>query len=190
VQARAVRMKSPCHIGRLFLPARLLLGRESSGGARVPLGAYSTCICFEEDHHENRVFDKKHPRRFRSALAPESPSGFAFCVRRRLRRAAVANGTVMVSTGSGKVTEFNPTTGAMITQLDTGTGSTFTTGSMFDAAGIFYVTDFSTAAMTPRNTRESESGLPALPAEAEIIASGGKSRRRRVSWSFSMRSTL
>ena len=34
--------------------------------------------------------------------------------------------------------------------------------------------------MTPRNTRESESGLPALPAEAETSTSGGKSRRDAV----------
>jgi hypothetical protein len=40
--------------------------------------------------------------------------------------------------------------------------------------------------MTPRNTSESENSamvepaLPALPAEAEIIASGGKSRRDAV----------
>jgi len=34
--------------------------------------------------------------------------------------------------------------------------------------------------MTPRNTPESESGLPALPAEAETSASSGKSRRDAV----------
>lgn len=31
--------------------------------------------------------------------------------------------------------------------------------------------------MTPRNTSESENDLPAIPAEAEVIASDGKSRR-------------
>lgn len=31
--------------------------------------------------------------------------------------------------------------------------------------------------MTPRNTSESESGLPASPAEAEVSASAGSSRR-------------
>ena len=61
--------------------------------------------------------------------------------------APIAIGTVMVSTGSGKVTEFTQT-GTMIKQLDTTTGSTFMTGSMFDSAGNFYVTDFSTLAVT------------------------------------------
>ena len=55
--------------------------------------------------------------------------------------APIATGTVMVSTDSGKVTEFTQD-GTMITQIDTMTGGTFTTGSMFDAAGNFYVTTF------------------------------------------------
>jgi len=55
--------------------------------------------------------------------------------------ADIATGTVMVSTGSGKVTEFTQT-GTMITQIDTTTGAPLTTGSVFDTAGNFYVTDF------------------------------------------------
>jgi hypothetical protein len=39
---------------------------------------------------------------------------------------------------------------------------------------------FTMTNMTPRNTSESESGLPASPAEAEVIASAGTSRRDAV----------
>jgi streptogramin lyase len=61
--------------------------------------------------------------------------------------APIATGTVMVSTGSGKVTEFTQT-GTMLGQLNTTTSSFYMTGSMFDSAGNFFVTDFSTAAVT------------------------------------------
>ena len=61
--------------------------------------------------------------------------------------ADIATGTVMVSTGSGKVTEFTQT-GTMITQIDTTTGAPFTTGSVFDTAGNFYVTDFNAQQVT------------------------------------------
>ncbi len=59
--------------------------------------------------------------------------------------AQIATGTVMASTGSGKVTEYSPI-GTFLTQLDTATGAVngtgYTTGSTFDSAGNFYVTDF------------------------------------------------
>jgi DNA-binding beta-propeller fold protein YncE len=55
--------------------------------------------------------------------------------------APIAIGTVMVSTGNGRVTEFTQT-GTVITQLNTTTGSSETTGSAFDSVGNFFVTDF------------------------------------------------
>jgi len=61
--------------------------------------------------------------------------------------AQIANGTVMVSTGSGLVTEFDQD-GNNLGQLDTTTGSTYTTGSVFDSAGNFFVTDFSASQVT------------------------------------------
>ena len=61
--------------------------------------------------------------------------------------AQIAKGTVMVSTGSGKVTEFDQI-GTNLGQLDTTTGSTYTTGSEFDSAGNFFVTDFSAQQVT------------------------------------------
>src|SRR5579859_2043664 len=54
----------------------------------------------------------------------------------------IAKGTVMVSTGSGLVTEYDQT-GNNLGQIDTTTGSTYTAGSQFDSAGNFFVTDFS-----------------------------------------------
>jgi hypothetical protein len=61
--------------------------------------------------------------------------------------AQIATGTVMASTGSGKVTEFSQA-GAMGPQLDTATGAAFTTGSVFDSLGNFYVTDFDAQQVT------------------------------------------
>lgn len=61
--------------------------------------------------------------------------------------AQIAKGTVMVSTGSGKVTEFDQI-GTNLGQLDTTTGSSYTTGSEFDSAGNFFVTDFSAQQVT------------------------------------------
>ena len=61
--------------------------------------------------------------------------------------AQIAKGTVMVSTGSGKVTEFDQI-GTNLGQLDTTTASTYTTGSAFDSAGNFFVTDFSAQQVT------------------------------------------
>lgn len=55
--------------------------------------------------------------------------------------AVIANGTVMVGTGSGKVTEFTQS-GTLLGQLDTTTDSTEETGSAFDSSGNFFVTDF------------------------------------------------
>ena len=77
-----------------------------------------------------------------------SPFVFAAFGPPQASAAAIATGTVMVSTGSGKVTEFTQT-GTMITQIDTGTGAgIFTTGSIFDNAGNFYVTDFNAQQVT------------------------------------------
>jgi DNA-binding beta-propeller fold protein YncE len=61
--------------------------------------------------------------------------------------ATIATGTVMVSTGNGLVTEFDQN-GNILGQLDTTTGSLYTTGSVFDSAGNFFVTDFATSQVT------------------------------------------
>jgi streptogramin lyase len=61
--------------------------------------------------------------------------------------ATIAKGTVMVSTGTGLVTEFDQN-GNNLGQIDTTTGSTYTAGSAFDATGNFFVTDFSAQQVT------------------------------------------
>ncbi len=53
----------------------------------------------------------------------------------------IPNGTVMVGTGNGFVTEFDQN-GNMLGQLDTTTGSNEETGGAFDSTGNFFVTDF------------------------------------------------
>jgi DNA-binding beta-propeller fold protein YncE len=57
-----------------------------------------------------------------------------------------AKGDVMASTGGGTVTVYDKNLG-FVTTLNTGLGG-FTTGSVFDKAGNFYVTDFSSAAVS------------------------------------------
>jgi streptogramin lyase len=61
--------------------------------------------------------------------------------------AQIAKGTVMVSTGSGLVTEFDQD-GNNLGQIDTTTGSVNTAGSAFDSAGNFFVTDFQAQQVT------------------------------------------
>ena len=56
-------------------------------------------------------------------------------------------GDVFASVGSGTVDVFNPTGGLACT-LNDGTGATFTTGSGFDTAGNFYVTNFGPAGVS------------------------------------------
>jgi len=78
-------------------------------------------------------------------------------------------GDVFASIGSSTVDAFTPT-GSLVCSLNDGSGTTFTTGSGFDAAGNFYVTNFGagnvskfnnsggglvTAFMTSNNTPES-----------------------------------
>ncbi len=60
---------------------------------------------------------------------------------------AYTNGDIMASTGQGIVKEFTPN-GTLVRTLDTGTGASNTTGSSFDAAGNFYVTNFSSESVT------------------------------------------
>lgn len=55
-------------------------------------------------------------------------------------------GDVMASTGSGTVQHYDAA-GTLLETLNTGVGG-FTTGSAFDGAGNFYVTDFSANAVT------------------------------------------
>ena len=59
-------------------------------------------------------------------------------------------GDVFASVGSGIVDVFTPT-GASVCILDDGTGADFTTGSGFDKAGNFYVTDFGGAGVSKFN---------------------------------------
>src|SRR5271169_6055766 len=78
-------------------------------------------------------------------------------------------GDVFASIDSSTVDAFTPT-GSLVCSLNDGSGTTFTTGSGFDAAGNFYVTNFGagnvskfnnsggglvTAFMTSNNTPES-----------------------------------
>jgi hypothetical protein len=59
-------------------------------------------------------------------------------------------GDVFASVGSGTVDVFTPT-GASVCSLNDGTGATFTTGSGFDKAGNFYVTNFGAAGVAKYN---------------------------------------
>jgi hypothetical protein len=55
---------------------------------------------------------------------------------------AYVAGDVFASVGGGGVNVYTPT-GTLVCTLNDGTGASFTTGSGFDAAGNFYVTNFS-----------------------------------------------
>jgi hypothetical protein len=59
-------------------------------------------------------------------------------------------GDVFASVGSETVDVFTPT-GSPVCSLNDTTGSTFTTGSGFDSAGNFYVTNFSTGTVSKFN---------------------------------------
>jgi PEP-CTERM motif len=59
-------------------------------------------------------------------------------------------GDVFASVGSGTVDVFTPA-GASVCSLNDGTGATFTTGSGFDKAGNFYVTNFGAAGVAKYN---------------------------------------
>lgn len=59
----------------------------------------------------------------------------------------IPDGTVLVGTGNGLVTEFAQN-GTMLGQLDTTTGSFDETGAAFDSSGNYFVTDFDTASVT------------------------------------------
>jgi hypothetical protein len=56
---------------------------------------------------------------------------------------AYVGGDVFASVGSSTVNVYTPT-GALVCTLNDGSGTTFTTGSGFDASGNFYVTNFGT----------------------------------------------
>src|SRR5579864_3255042 len=59
-------------------------------------------------------------------------------------------GDVFVAIGNGSVNEYTPN-GTLVQTLNDGTGSTFTTGMAFDAAGNLYVTNFSTGNISQFN---------------------------------------
>src|SRR5579864_2767725 len=59
----------------------------------------------------------------------------------------IPNDTVMVGTGNGLVTEYTQA-GVFITQINTTTGSFEETGSVFDASGNFFTTDFTVSNVT------------------------------------------
>jgi MYXO-CTERM domain-containing protein len=94
-------------------------------------------------------------------------------------RAAVpyAVGDVLASVGRGQVKHFSPT-GTLLETLDTTTGSTFTAGGCFDAAGNFYVTDFSTNQVSKFTnqgtlvTASFGSGFNASPESCTLDAAG------------------
>jgi hypothetical protein len=56
--------------------------------------------------------------------------------------APYAVGDVFAAIGNGKAKVFDPSTGNLKQTLNDGSGSSFTTGMCFDAAGNFYLTDF------------------------------------------------
>lgn len=62
----------------------------------------------------------------------------------------IALGDVMVSTSNGQVQDWTPSgsSASLARTLDTGHAGAFTTGSTFDNAGNFYVTDFNADAVT------------------------------------------
>ena len=60
-------------------------------------------------------------------------------------------GNVFASVGSSTVDVFTPT-GTLVCTLNDTTGATFTTGSAFDAAGNFYVTNFSGSVLKFNNS--------------------------------------
>lgn len=67
--------------------------------------------------------------------------------------AAFIQGDIFASIGNGKVSEFTPT-GTFVQTLDTTTQATgtATTGSAFDSAGNFYVTNWSTSELSKFNS--------------------------------------
>jgi WD40 repeat protein len=78
------------------------------------------------------------------ALALGSWSGVASAV-------PFSTGDVFASVGNGRVEEYSPT-GTFIQTLNNGLGSAFTTGGVFDAAGNFYVTTFSSNVVSKFNS--------------------------------------
>jgi hypothetical protein len=63
---------------------------------------------------------------------------------------AFVKGDVFASVGSGTVDVFTPT-GTLVCNLNDGTGAEFTTGSGFDSAGNFYVTNFGSGGVSKFN---------------------------------------
>ncbi len=57
--------------------------------------------------------------------------------------ASFSSGDVFAAIGTSQIKAFTPT-GTLITTLNDGSGSTYTTGMVFDGAGNLYVTNFST----------------------------------------------
>ena len=68
-------------------------------------------------------------------------SGFALCCS-MARAASFTTGDVFAAVGNSQVKEFTPS-GTLITTLNDGSGSTYTTGMVLDGAGNLYVTNFS-----------------------------------------------
>jgi hypothetical protein len=85
---------------------------------------------------------------------------------------AYVKGDVFASVGSGLVDVFTPT-GTLLCSLNDGTGSTYTTGSGFDTAGNFYVTNFSLGTISKFNNSgtllSSSFFTPALGASDESL---------------------
>jgi len=66
-------------------------------------------------------------------------------------------GDVFASIGGGGVNVYTPT-GTLVCSLNDGTGATFTTGSGFDAAGNFYVTNFGSTTSKFNNSGALQAG--------------------------------
>jgi DNA-binding beta-propeller fold protein YncE len=86
-------------------------------------------------------------RRWLPKVLLASPFVFAAAFGAPQASAQIAKGTVMASTGNGKVTKFDQN-GVNLGQLNTMTGSSELTGSIFDSAANFYVTDFEANTLT------------------------------------------
>ncbi len=86
-------------------------------------------------------------------------------------------GDVFASVGGGLVDEFTPT-GHLVQVLNDGTGSVFTTGMAFDAAGNLYITNFGAAGTSKLDNRGNLIASTFLPAsgqtpESIVVTSSG-----------------
>jgi len=89
----------------------------------------------------NRSLHRASPARWRQSVLTIA---ILFCALHARAAVPYAVGDVFAAVGNGQVKHFDPT-GNLLETLDDTTGSTYTAGMCFDAAGNLYVTNFSTA---------------------------------------------